>query len=208
MMTRGARAARGAAIAAFATFAASLAHTVGGGTPPGPLALVLALAFSIPLAMALTGGRMALLRASAGALAAQAALHLLYALGTPSAASAPSEYPALSHAAHGAPVVHLDGALVVVSHGHAVAMPLAHLVAAVATVGALVLFQRAVAAVSVAFATVVRGLRLVIVALRGLVAPAAPARVAATTWVGPPDPAIVLLSSLRHRGPPRASLAA
>ena len=208
MRTRGARAARGAAIAAFATLVASLAHTVGGGTPPGLLALVLALAFSAPLAMVLTGGRMALLRASAGALVAQAALHLLYALGTPSAARAPSVDPALAHAAHGTPVVHLDGAFVVVSHGHAVAMPLAHLAAAAATVVALALFQHAVAAVSVAFATVVRGFRLVVAVLHGVLAPPEPARVPATPWAGPPNPAVLILSSLRHRGPPRSSLAA
>ena len=81
MTSRGVRAARGAAIAVFATFVASLAHTVGGGTPPGPVALLVALAFSAPLAMLLTGARARLVRTAAAALVAQAALHLTYAMG-------------------------------------------------------------------------------------------------------------------------------
>lgn len=204
-MTRGVRAARGAAIAAFATLVASLAHTVGGGAPPGMLALILSLAFSAPLAMLLAGGRMPLLRASAAALAAQAALHLLYALGTPGAGLATSAAP---HASHGTPVMHLDGATVVVDHGHSVAMPLAHLIAGAATVAALALLDRAVTAAGVAFGTVVRGIRLLVGVLRGIPAPATPARVAPTEWTGPPNPGILLLSSRRHRGPPRASSAA
>jgi hypothetical protein len=205
-MTRGARAARGAAIAASATLVASLAHTAGGGAPPGPLVLVLSLAFSMPLAMLLTGGRMPLLRASVAALAAQAALHLLYALGTPGAGLATSAAP---HASHGAPVVHLDGATAVVDHGHAVAMPFAHLVAAAATIAMLALLDRAVTASAVAFGTVVRGIRLLVGVLRGIPAPATPRRVLPpTTGTGPPNPGILLLSSLRHRGPPWASSAA
>ena len=204
-MTRGARAARGAAIAAFATLVASLAHTVGGGAPPGTLALVLSLAFSVPLAMLLTGGRMPLLSASAAALAAQAALHLLYALGTPGAALAASAAP---HSSHGTPVVHPDGGTVLVDHGHAVAMPLAHLVAAAATVAVLALLDRAVTAVGVAFGTVVRGIRLLVGVLHGVPAPATPALITPPAWPRPPNPGILLLSSLRHRGPPWAPSAA
>src|SRR5215207_9438006 len=85
-MTRGARAARGAAIAVFATFVASLAHAVGGGAVPGPVAVLVALAFSAPLAMLLAGARARLLRTSISALVAQATLHLCYALGGASTA--------------------------------------------------------------------------------------------------------------------------
>ena len=70
-MSRGARAARGAAVAVFATFVASLAHTIGGGALPGPVAVLVALAFSTPLAVLLAGARMRLLRTSAAALIAQ-----------------------------------------------------------------------------------------------------------------------------------------
>ncbi|HEX6955896.1 MAG TPA: hypothetical protein VF156_13555 [Agromyces sp.] len=208
-MSRGSRAVRGAAIAAFATLVASLAHTVGGGAPPGALALVLSLAFSAPLAMALTGERMSLARASVAALAAQAALHLLYALGTPSAGSVASVAP---HAAHGtAAPIRFDavGLAVVVDHGHAVAMPVAHVVAAALTVAVLAALGHAAAAVALAFGTAVRGLRLLAAVLGDApVATAVRHVVASARRHGPPHLALVLLSSLRHRGPPASSLAA
>lgn len=200
---------RGAAIAVLATLVASLAHTVGGGAPPGVLAIVLSLAFSVPLAMALSGERMPLLRASASALAAQAALHLLYALGTPSAGAAAS---VASHASHGAAApARLDpaGLSLVVDHGHAVAMPVAHVVAAALTVAMIAALGRATAAVAVAFGTAVRGLRLLAAVLAG-----APVTtdvrhvVPSARRHGPPEPVLVLLSTLRHRGPPASSFAA
>lgn len=200
---------RGAAIAAFATLMASLAHTVGGGTPPGVLALILSLAFSAPLAMALSGERMSLARASLAALAAQAALHLLYALGTPSSGPAAS---AASHAAHGAAVpIRFDaaGLAVVVDHGHAVVMPVAHVVAAALTVAMLAALGRAAAAVAVAFGTAVRGVRLLAAVLGGpLVAPALRHVVPSVRAHGAPGLGLVILSSLRHRGPPLSIAAA
>ena len=80
-MSRGARAVRGTAVAVFATFVASLAHTLGGGSPPAAVALMVALAFSVPFAMALSGGRAPVMRTAVSALVAQAALHLTYSLG-------------------------------------------------------------------------------------------------------------------------------
>lgn len=208
-MSRGARAARGAAIAAFATLVASLAHTVGGGTPPGALALVLSLAFSVPLAMAISGERMSLARASAAALAAQAALHLLYALGTQSAGPAAS---ASAHAAHGlgGPLrIDAAGLAVVVDHGHAVVMPVAHVVAAALTVAVLAVFGRATAAVAVAFGTAVRGVRLLAAVLAGpIVAPALRHVVPSDRAREAPALGLVLLSTLRHRGPPSSIVAA
>ncbi len=150
MTSRGARAIRGVAIAALATFVASLAHTVGGGTPPGLVAMLLALAFSAPLAMVLAGPgvsvRARLVRTSISAVVAQAALHLFYALGS---ASVAIPIAATGHAAghaghpghHGTgQALPLDAVAVapVVEHGHAL-MPLAHLVAAALTVVALAL---------------------------------------------------------------------
>jgi hypothetical protein len=79
---RGARTARGSAIAVFATLTASLAHTFGGGTPPGLLTTALALAFSVPFAIATVGRRAGLARAGVAALGTQLALHALYSLGT------------------------------------------------------------------------------------------------------------------------------
>lgn len=135
-MSRGARATRGAVIAAFATFVASLAHTLGGGAVPGPVAVLVALAFSAPLAMLLAGARARLLRTSISALVAQSMLHLCYALGGAPAVSAVTADP---HARHGT-AMHLDALLAapVVDHGHAF-MPIAHVVAAAITVAALAL---------------------------------------------------------------------
>jgi hypothetical protein len=207
--SRGARAARGAAIAAFATLVASLAHTLGGGTPPGVLALALSLAFSAPLAMALSGERMSLARASVAALAAQAALHLLYALGTPSAGPAAS---VATHAGHGTAVpIRIDaaGLSVVVDHGHAVVMPVAHVAAAALTVAMLAALGRAASAVAVAFGTAVRGVRLLAAALAGpVVAPTLRHVVPSDRAHGAPTLGLVLLSSLRHRGPPSPVVAA
>ncbi len=194
-------------MAAFATLVASLAHAVGGGAPPGVLALALALAFSVPVAMVLSGERMSLPRASASALVAQAALHLLYAIGTGGAGPAASVGAHAAHAAGATPAIQLAG--LTVDHGHAAAMPLAHVLAAAATVAMLAMYARAVSAVALAFGTLARGIRLLGSVLRGLPVPAAPgltrppvqAEVRANT-------SLLLLSSLRHRGPPVVSFAA
>ena len=137
-MSRGARATRGAAVAAFATFVASLAHTLGGGAAPGPVAVLVALALSAPLAMLLAGARARLARTAISALVAQAALHVCYALGGAPAIGAGAG-AAGPHAGHGT-VVHLDAVLAgpVVDHGHAL-MPIAHVLAAATTVVALAL---------------------------------------------------------------------
>lgn len=136
MRSRGERTIRGAAVAVFATFVASLAHTVGGGAVPGPVAVLVALAFSAPLAMLLAGARARLLRTSISALIAQAALHLCYALGGAPTIGGPAAGAGV-HAGHGAPVT-LDAVLntPAVDHGHAL-MPIAHVLAAALTVAAL-----------------------------------------------------------------------
>lgn len=212
-MSRGARTARGAAIAAFAIFVASLAHTIGGGDLPGPAAVLLALAFSTPLAVLLTGERFRLVRTAAAALIAQAALHLLYAAG-----GAWSAVPALggtgtSHSGHAASAVDLaavglaSGAAVV-EHGHAAIMPVAHVVAAALTVAFLAIADRAIATMAVAFGTAVRGIRLLATVLGGLPVPARPGlRSASVEPDVPLNREVLLRSSLRHRGPPSAAFA-
>ncbi|MFB9959111.1 hypothetical protein [Agromyces bracchium] len=205
MTSRGARAARGAAIAAFAVFAASLAHTVGGGTPPGPVALALSFAFSVPVAMLLIGGRMPLLRASVAALVAQAALHLLYSVGTAGAGGAVATVD--SHALHAGATIPLD-AFVAVDHGHA-AMPVAHVAAAALTVAFLAVLGRSAAAVAAVGGALARGIRLLVAAVAGAPRPArGDARPPVSRRDGPPRLGILVLSSLRHRGPPTALAAA
>lgn len=189
------RATRGAAIAVFATFVASIAHTVGGGAAPGPVALLLALAFSAPLAMLLTGARARLVRTSISALVAQAALHLTYAMG----GAAPLD--SAIHAGHHHAGVHLPASPVVaVDHGNAW-MPVAHLVAAAITIAALMLADRVVDTLGRALRVLVRRLTLV------------PSPVVAPTLRVPVDgPRPRLTGALLHaalgsRGPPAMPVA-
>ncbi|BDZ55384.1 hypothetical protein [Agromyces marinus] len=205
MTSRGARTARGAAIAAFAVFAASLAHTVGGGRPPGLLAVVLAMAFATPVAMILVGRRMRLRGTVVSALVAQSALHLFYALGSPGASA--SGTPVGAHALHSGAAIRIDG-VIALDHGHA-GMPVAHVVAAVLTVAFLAVLERAAALVSVVADLAGRGIRLLQAVLVGLPVPDMPGRARTTDRSdGPSGLGIRILSSLRHRGPPAGAATA
>jgi hypothetical protein len=207
--SRGARAARGAAIAGFATFAAALAHTVGGGTPPGLLAILVSLAFSAPLAMLLAGGRGRLVRAGISTLAAQASLHLCYAVlggaglavtgvGAASGGTAGAGTSAhAGHAGHGSPAA-LGDALAtpaLVDHGHEF-MPLTHALAAALTLLALVAGDRVLRAVG-------RAVRLFVRRITSMPA----AVVVASPRLAPTGERPTLIAHLPHaalssRGPP------
>lgn len=183
-------------MAVLATFVASLAHTLGGGSPPGPVPLMVALAFSVPLAMALTGHRARLVRTAASALVAQAALHLTYAMG----GAAPLE--SATHVGHHHAGVQLPASPgVAVDHGDAW-MPVAHLVAAAVTLAALVLGDRVLDAFGQAVRVLVRRLTVI------------PAPVAAPTVrvpINTPRPrltAVLLAAGLGSRGPPVEAAAA
>lgn len=195
-MSRGARARRGTAVAVFATFVASLAHTLGGGSPPGPLALMVALAFSVPLAMALTSVRTRLVRTAVSAIVAQAALHLTYALG----GAAPLE--SATRVGHQHAGVQLPATPVVaVDHGNAW-MPVAHLVAAVVTLAALVLGDRVLDAFG-------RAVRVLVRRLTAIPAPvAAPSVRILVDAARLPLTAVLRASGLGSRGPPVEAAAA
>lgn len=179
-----------------ATFVASLAHTVGGGAPPGPVALMVALAFSVPLAMALSGARARLARTAVSALVAQAALHLTYSMG----GAAP--LASTMHAGHRHAGVQLPASPVAtVDHGNAW-MPVAHLAAVAVTIAALVLADHMADTVGRAVRVLVRRLTLL------------PAPVVAPTLRVPVDgPRPRLVGALLHaasgsRGPPAVPAAA
>jgi hypothetical protein len=198
MSSRSVRAARGAAVAAFATFVASVAHTLGGGPTPGPVAVLLALAFSAPLAMLLAGARARLIRTSVSALIAQGALHLCYALGGAPAAGPASVDP---HAGHGG-TVHLEAAITAptVDHGHAL-MPFAHLFAAAITVVALAVGDDVFDAIARSVLLFVRRLTAVPAAVVVV-----PFRLEATAVVARPA-GVLLRAVLGSRGPPAAAVA-
>lgn len=182
-------------MAVFATFVASLAHTLGGGAPPGPLAWAVALAFSVPLAMAVTGTRARLMRTAVAALVAQLALHLTYAMGNP------APLRSVTHAGHEHAGVSLPATPVALDHGNAW-MPVAHLVAAAVTVAALVLGDRVLDAFGGAVRVLVRRLTVI---PTPVVAPSLRVPVEATHQS---IVAALLTSGLGSRGPPVEAAAA
>ncbi len=167
----------------FATLTASLAHTLGGGTPPGVLAIALALAFSVPFAIATVGRRAGAARGGIAALGAQLALHALYSLGsagaTPLADAAGRALSAHAHAhahageaglpnsGHHTDALALPGADMAVGavvHGAhpGVWMLVTHTTAAVLTIAFIAGADRVLAAVSAS----ARGIRIALVLSR------------------------------------------
>lgn len=221
---RGARVARGSAIAGFATFTASLGHTLGGGTPPGLLAIVLALAFSVPFAIATVGRRAGLARAGIAALGSQLALHALYSLGT-AGATAPTD----ASGAASSPHTHLhrggvglpgsgdtagalampgaDVAASAIAHGAhpGVWMLLTHAAAAVLTIVFIAGADRVLAAVAAS----ARGIRIALVLARApLGAPRSPGRPAPIVVRAVAAARDLHLLVAPRRGPPIAIAAA
>ena len=215
MGARWARVARGWSLAAFATFVAALSHTLAGGDPPGLLAIAVSLAFSGLLCTALAGRKDSLWRVVVSVVAAQAVLHALFSLGTPSSGSIASLRPTAAVSHHGAAgsstsslSSSADGLLAAHSAIHFSAwMILAHFVAAVITLVAIRHGDRAMHLIG----------RVISLQFRALT------RVAETPVISPdgdrasrmPVPILTLpreialvLSSLRHRGPPLSALAA
>ena len=88
MATRWARVARGWIIAVFSTFVAALSHTLGGGSAPGLLAVVLSLAFAGILCIGLAGRTLSLWRLGLSVALSQLIFHGLFSLGTPGGALA------------------------------------------------------------------------------------------------------------------------
>jgi hypothetical protein len=194
MTARGIRAVRGIAAASFAVFVAALFHDAAGGGLPSPLAVSLALAFAVPLCVALAGRRIVLWRQAACVGISQLLLHLLFGLGantTGTSLNMPAGHlHAGSHigivAGHAMPM-HEDSPLMFLAHG----------AAALVTLAALRHGERTLQALADFTALLVTAIdRIVIVPI------AAPTRMPVRTR--PLTLAIPthVLGSLRHRGPP------
>jgi hypothetical protein len=202
---RGAQVIRALAVVGTAILFASLAHTIGGGTPPGLVTIALALAFSAPFAIVIVGSRQSTPRAALAAVGAQLALHALYSL-TPRMGLVLTA-PAPVH-----PHDHSSAAGFVVTAGNPMheehfgpAMLVAHVVAALLTIAAVVLADRVHGALSFVAAGIRRA-RVVLATplvrpLRAHLAPSAPRVVGAAATS-------LLCTALRYRGPPRQPLAA
>jgi hypothetical protein len=208
---RGAQVFRALAVVGTAIVSASLAHTIGGGAPPGVVTIALALALAAPFAMVVVGGRRSTPRAAFAAVGAQLALHALYSL-TPRAgttAVVPAATPGEGHR-HGVdtamlfPVGFPAGSPAHDEH-FGPPMLVAHTVAALLTIAAVALADRMLDAVR--FAS--RGIRIALVVLTApLVTPLTAHVVPAAPREVGPDATSLLCTALRYRGPPRQPFAA
>lgn len=204
MTSRWARVGRGSLTASVAVLLASLSHVAAGGPAPALLGAVVALAFALPVSVLLAGKTLSLFRLSLAVGLSQLLLHALFGLGAGSAA-------ALSVTGHHGLVTIAAEPGVAQALGHSVghadgAMWLAHSLAALITIIALRRGERAACAV-VHFART--QLRAVLIAHAGRV----PVCIRLTgvhsvlvdTFV--PTANDVLLSPMRHRGPPQVRTA-
>ncbi|KQM16013.1 hypothetical protein ASF83_08935 [Plantibacter sp. Leaf171] len=199
MTERWARVARGTAAAAFATFAAALSHTIGGAAAPSAFVLLVGGTFAVLVCVLLAGRRITVPGIVASVLVSQLGYHALFTL-VPSTVSATVTSGGGSGAGswHRHQVVELaaGGGITMHSHG-ATAMWVAHLVAAVATITAILFAERATRAALAALTVRLLARRAAPVHLVP-----APRRV---QWVRvnerPRNLGVVLLH-LRHRGPP------
>jgi hypothetical protein len=189
MNSRWARVARGITAAGLATFVAAFSHVIAGGAAPSAFGLAASLIISAMLCTMLAGRAVSALRLAISVAASQALFHALFSgLGTP------------------VPTGHDMNSMTVDATTHLHAAPtmwLAHAAAGIVTVVALRYAESA-------FWGVADTARLLVARLVALVVPRAvtparpPAVVAAERRA--PDLAL-LLSSMRHRGPPAESCA-
>ncbi|CAN5168256.1 hypothetical protein BH09ACT5_BH09ACT5_15980 [soil metagenome] len=188
MDSRWARVARGAAAAAVATFVAAFSHWLAGGVAPSLFGVGVSLLISVMACTMLTGRTLSTWRLAVGVGLSQALFHGLFSgLGTPVLVEH-------SMTAMDAPLPHLHAAPT---------MWLAHLAAALVTVAALRFGERA-------FWGVIRTARLLLTRLLVIVVPVlrVPRPVVVVRQRFLPRDLALLLSSMRHRGPPAELLAA
>ena len=199
MTTRWARFARGWIVAAVSTFVAALSHTVGGGAVPGLLAVVVSLAFAGIVSIALSGRTLSTWRLTAAVLVSQLIFHGLFSLGSAGGTLVTTD-AASAHANHaGSIAVSALPAGTMSGTDHGLMMTLAHIVAAVVTVIALRFGERAFWGLFTTAAVALTALVKVIVLTP---IPSIPRSIPALSTFLPPRDLLVLLSPMRHRGPP------
>lgn len=199
MTARAQRLARGWTGAGIATSFAVASHAVAGGQAPAPLLVLLSLALSGPLCMALAGRVLSRSALLAGLVLSQGIYHLLFAAsGTAHAVTQASGHAAHTGHAAAAPLLVLEAAPPVAHEGPG--MVLAHVLAAAA---AWVLMRRG----EVAAVALLDALRLRVRRLRAALA--APPVTARPRPVLAGRPHVLTDQSLlrpvrSHRGPPAA----
>ncbi|WP_104162735.1 hypothetical protein [Cryobacterium sp. N22] len=199
MTTRWARFARGWIVAAVSTFVAALSHTVGGGAVPGLLAVVVSLAFAGIVSIALSGRTLSTWRLSAAVLVSQLIFHGLFSFGSAGGALVTTD-AATAHANHAGGIsVSAMPAGTMSGTDHGLMMPFAHVLAAVVTVVALRFGERAFWGL---FSTATVALKALVRVLVLTPIPNIPHAISASSAARPPRDLLVLLSPMRHRGPP------
>jgi hypothetical protein len=189
MDSRWARFARGFSAAGFATFVAVFSHTVAGGTAPSAFGILASVVLSASVCTILAGRTLSIVRLTGSVAVSQALFHGIFSsVGTPVALAHDMTAMAVAPPAH----EHSTGG-----------MWLAHVVAGLITV---VAFRYAEAA----FWGLADTARLFLARLLALTfATPVPSRrpVAVPERTVLPADLAVLLSSMRHRGPPVAFVA-
>jgi hypothetical protein len=193
MRARRIRVLRGLVAAATATFFAAFSHAVSGADAPGLFAVVAASVLAAVICIVLAGRTLSPVRLAASVVASQLGYHLLFAL-VPAAQGTVTATPG-----HHAGMVMMTTD--VSSHVHASASPimwLGHAIAAGVTIAALLHGERLLFAL---FDTLLLSVRVLFQLLR--LAPLERPAPVGTDWL----PILiarqrVLLSAMRHRGPP------
>ncbi len=208
MHTRWARFVRGWIVAVFSTFVAALSHTLGGASAPGWLSVVVSLAFAGMVCVALSGRTLSFWRGAASVLISQFMFHGLFSLGASGGALGADAIAASATHQHGALPSLIDPLLLSsTAHlGHSgLTMWCAHFGAAILTILALRYAERAfwglLDSVRLSIRTLCVGIHVVVLA-------AVPKRIGhdAPRWA--PRNLVLVLSPMRHRGPPAFALAA
>jgi hypothetical protein len=189
MPSRASRSARALSAAFASTAIAALSHDAGGGEAPGALVLMLALALSSVVCIALSGRSLSLWRLALSVGLSQAAFHLLFSVFGGRALRAPAgthSHQALPMPDHMTGVAHSDGT-----------MWLAHAAAAVLTVVALRHGERVL--IGLLATILLRTLRRL---PSRVVAPVAPAALPLHPAPHPFALRFRAIGGWRHRGPP------
>jgi hypothetical protein len=187
MDSRWARVARGSSAAVFATFVAALSHVAAGGAAPSAFGVLASLVVSIMLCTVLTARGLSLWRLATSVALSQVLFHSLFSgLGAPVIAQ--HHMGPMAMDAMDAPAAHLHAGPT---------MWLAHAAAGAVTV---VVFRHAESA----FWSLARTARLFLTRLLAVVIPVVlpPHPFVAVEARFVPRDVTLLLSSMRHRGPP------
>ncbi|POH69817.1 hypothetical protein C3B59_04865 [Cryobacterium zongtaii] len=202
MTTRWARFARGWIVAAVSTFVAALSHTVGGGGVPGLLAVVVSLAFAGIVSIALSGRTLSTWRLTAAVLLSQLIFHGLFSFGSAGGALVTTDASTAHAHSAGSVAVLVPSSLqagTMSGADHGLMMTGAHVLAAVVTVLALRFGERAFWGL---FSTATVALQALVRILVLTPIPNIPQTISASSAALPPRDLLVLLSPMRHRGPP------